>query len=172
MTMSKSIAAGLPISAVTGRADIMDAADPGEIGGTYGGSPLGCAAALSVIGMMEQERLPERAVAIGEAITARFAELQQRYPVIGDIRTLGAMCAVELVKDPATKTPDKQLTAEIVREANRRGVVLLSAGLYGNVIRFLAPLVITDEQLQEGLDVIERILAEKLGAAASEEGIR
>lgn len=172
MTMSKSIAAGLPISAVTGRADIMDAADPGEIGGTYGGSPLGCAAALSVIGMMEQERLPERAVAIGEAITARFAELQQRYPVIGDIRTLGAMCAVELVKDPATKTPDKQLTAEIVREANRRGVVLLSAGLYGNVIRFLAPLVITDEQLQEGLDVIERILAEKLGAAASEEGNR
>lgn len=165
MTMSKSIAAGLPISAVTGRAELMDAAAPGEIGGTYGGSPLGCVAALSVIDMMLQDQLPARAVAIGDAIRSRFSALQQRFPVIGDIRGLGAMVAVEWVKNPVTKEPDSLLTSEIVREVNRRGVVLLSAGLYGNVIRFLAPLVITDEQLTAGLDVIEQVICEKLSAA-------
>ncbi|SEN69295.1 4-aminobutyrate--2-oxoglutarate transaminase [Lihuaxuella thermophila] len=160
MTMSKSIAAGLPISAVTGRAEIMDAANPGEIGGTYGGSPLGCVAALKVIEMMEEEGLPERATAIGEIVTDRFHRLQQRIPQIGDVRTLGAMSAVELVKDPATKEPAKELTAEILQEVNKRGVILMGAGLYGNVIRVLSPLVITDEQLTEGLDVIEQVMIE------------
>ncbi|MCM3706361.1 MULTISPECIES: 4-aminobutyrate--2-oxoglutarate transaminase [Cytobacillus] len=160
MTMSKSIAAGLPISAVTGRSEIMDAPNPGEIGGTYGGSPLGCVAALEVIKMMEEEKLPERAIHIGERIVQRFSDLQEKVPAIGDIRTLGAMTSVELVKDPDTKEPDKELTAKIIQEANRRGVIVMSAGLYGNVLRILSPLVITDEQLIEGLDVIEEIILE------------
>lgn len=163
MTLSKSIAAGIPISAVTGRAEIMDAPSPGEVGGTYAGSPLGCVAALKVIEMFEQEAIPERANAIGERIVTRFTQLQQKYPVIGDVRGLGAMCAVELVKDPITKEPEKDLTGRIVSLCIQRGLVLLSAGLYGNVIRFLSPLVITDEELDEGLDVIQEVLEELAG---------
>lgn len=158
MTMSKSIAAGLPISAVTGRAEIMDAPGIGEIGGTYGGSPLGCAAALQVIAMLEEERLPERAVGIGAAVTERFRRLQQEFSCIGDVRTLGAMSAIEFVKDPVSRTPDKELTARILQEAHQHGVIVMSAGIYGNVIRILSPLVITDEQLAEGLDVLEAAL--------------
>lgn len=155
MTMSKSIAAGFPISAVTGRAEIMDAPSPGEIGGTYGGSPLGCVAALNVIEMIEEEGLVDRANAIGAKIMSKLKQLQKQFPVIGDVRGLGAMCAMELVKDPVTKEPNKELASGIVQECNRRGVVILGAGLYGNVVRFLAPLVITDEQLEEGLEVVE-----------------
>ncbi|RXT04281.1 4-aminobutyrate--2-oxoglutarate transaminase [Ammoniphilus sp. CFH 90114] len=161
MTMSKSIAAGLPISAVTGRAEIMDAANPGEIGGTYGGSPLGCVAALKVIEMMEEQGLPERAMKIGEAVVSRFRRLQEEFPVIGDVRTLGAMTAVEFVKDPLTKEPNKELTASIIQEVHQRGVILMGAGLYSNAIRFLCPLVITDGQLEEGLNVIEQVVREK-----------
>ncbi|WP_134704445.1 4-aminobutyrate--2-oxoglutarate transaminase [Ammoniphilus sp. YIM 78166] len=160
MTMSKSIAAGLPISAITGRAEIMDSAAPGEIGGTYGGSPLGCVAALKVIEMMEEERLADKAQIIGDTIMSRFTELKNRYSFIGEVRGLGAMCAVELVKDQATKEPNKELTAQIVQECYRRGVIVLSAGLYGNVLRFLSPLVITDDQLKEALDVIEEVLSD------------
>jgi 4-aminobutyrate aminotransferase/(S)-3-amino-2-methylpropionate transaminase len=160
MTMSKSLAAGLPISAVTGRAEIMDAPDVGEIGGTYGGSPLGCVAALAVIDMMENDGLVERANQIGETILSHFRRMQKTYPVIGDVRGLGAMCAVELVKDPKTKEPHKELTAKIIQECSRRGVILLSAGIYGNVLRFLTPLVITDEQLYEALEVIEGVFAD------------
>ncbi len=160
IVMSKSIAAGLPISAVTGRAEIMDAPNPGEIGGTYGGSPLGCVAALKVIEMMEKQNLPERGRIIGEKIIARFKQFQERFPQVGDVRGLGAMCAMELVKDKASKQPDKDLTAQIVQACNRRGLVVLSAGLYSNVIRILCPLVITDEQLEEGLVVMENVLEE------------
>ncbi|GAX88977.1 4-aminobutyrate--2-oxoglutarate transaminase [Effusibacillus lacus] len=159
MTMSKSIAAGLPISAVTGRAEIMDRPSPGEIGGTYGGSPLGCVAALKVIEMMEEDRLVERANVIGEKIMSRFLQMKQKYSVIGDVRGLGAMCAIELVKDD-TKEPDKELAGRIIQECNRRGVIVMGAGLYGNVIRILSPLVITDEQLEEGLDVIKEVFAD------------
>jgi 4-aminobutyrate aminotransferase/(S)-3-amino-2-methylpropionate transaminase len=155
MTMSKSIAAGLPISAVTGRAEIMDAPGVGEIGGTYGGSPLGCVAALQVIAMLEEERLAERAARIGEAVTERFRRLQQELSFIGDVRTLGAMSAIEVVKDQVGRAPDKELTARILQEAHQHGVIVMSAGIYGNVIRILSPLVITDEQLVEGLDVLE-----------------
>ncbi|MFC4766208.1 4-aminobutyrate--2-oxoglutarate transaminase [Effusibacillus consociatus] len=162
MTMSKSIAAGLPISAVTGRAEIMDSCAPGEIGGTYGGSPLGCVAALKVIEMMEEDGLIARANAIGETILSRFRQMQQKYAVIGDVRGLGAMCALEVVKDPITKEPDKDLTGRIIQECNRRGVIVMGAGLYGNVIRILSPLVITDEQLEEGLGVIESVFADVL----------
>ncbi|MCL6446107.1 MAG: aminotransferase class III-fold pyridoxal phosphate-dependent enzyme, partial [Alicyclobacillus sp.] len=163
MTMSKSIAAGIPISAVTGRAEVMDAPEPGEIGGTYGGSPLGCVAALEVIRMIQQEGLVERAGVIGRIIRENLEKLQQKYPVIGDVRGLGAMCAMELVKDPATKEPYPELTKRIIAESYQRGVVLLSAGLYGNVIRFLAPLVITDEQLEEAFAVIASVFADVIG---------
>jgi 4-aminobutyrate aminotransferase / (S)-3-amino-2-methylpropionate transaminase / 5-aminovalerate transaminase len=155
MTMSKSIAAGLPLSAVTGRAEIMDAANPGEIGGTYGGSPLGCVAALQVIEMMESEKLSDRANVIGKKITDRFAQMQEKFDCIGDVRGLGAMCAMEIVKDRDTKEPDKNLTKQIVEACYQHGVVVLSAGLYSNVIRTLCPLVITDEQLDEALNAIE-----------------
>ncbi|MDR7001201.1 4-aminobutyrate--2-oxoglutarate transaminase [Neobacillus niacini] len=157
MTMSKSIAAGLPISAVTGRAEIMDAAAPGEIGGTYGGSPLGCVAGLKVIETIEEDQLLDRANVIGEKIISRFNDLKQTYDVIGDVRGLGAMCAVELVKDSQTKEPDKDLTNKLVAECQKQGVIVLSAGLYGNVLRFLSPLVITDDQLDEALDTIESV---------------
>ncbi|MCY9663061.1 4-aminobutyrate--2-oxoglutarate transaminase [Paenibacillus chondroitinus] len=155
MTMSKSIGAGLPISAVTGRAEIMDAPGIGEIGGTYGGSPLGCAAALQVIEMLEAERLLERAATIGAAVMERFGRLQQELSFIGDVRTLGAMSAIEIVQNPVSRAPDKELTARILQEAHQHGVIIMSAGIYGNVIRILSPLVITDEQLAESLDVLE-----------------
>jgi 4-aminobutyrate aminotransferase/(S)-3-amino-2-methylpropionate transaminase len=160
MTMSKSIAAGLPISAVTGRAEIMERPEPGEIGGTYGGSPLGCVAALKVIEMLERDGLIERANEIGKRITARLTLLQRKYPCIGDVRGLGAMCAMELVKDPVSKEPDKQLAGRIIQECHQRGVIIMGAGFYSNVIRFLAPLVITDGQLEEGLNVIEEVFAD------------
>lgn len=158
MTLSKSIAAGFPISAVTGRADIMEAANPGEIGGTYGGSPVACVAALEVIRMIEEQNLSSRAVQIGELITSRFTELQKEFPEIGDVRTLGAMTAIEFVRDVQSKQPNKDLATAIIQESHQRGVILMGAGLYGNVIRFLCPLVITDEQLHEGLDVIEQVI--------------
>lgn len=160
MTMSKSIAAGLPLSAVTGRAEIMDAPAIGEIGGTYGGSPLGCVAALSVVEMLENDGLLARAQVIGERIRGFFTDLQATYPQIGDVRGLGAMCAVELVQDRESKTPDKDLTAKLLQACSQQGVIVLSAGLYGNVLRFLSPLVITDAQLDEALGVIERMLKE------------
>lgn len=163
MTMSKSIAAGVPISAVTGRAEMMDAPGIGEIGGTFGGSPLGCVAALEVIRMLEEERLADRAGAIGEAVSGRFRRLQCDIGRIGDIRTLGAMSAIELVKDPVTKEPDKELTARIIQEAHQRGVIVMGAGLYGNVIRILSPLVIGDGQLEEALDVLEQAIRKCTG---------
>jgi 4-aminobutyrate aminotransferase/(S)-3-amino-2-methylpropionate transaminase len=159
ITMSKSIGAGIPISAVTGRAEIMDAPRPGELGTTFGGSPLGCVAALQVIEMMENG-LIDRAKTIGEKILLHFQQMQQKYSVIGDVRGLGAMCALELVKDPVTKEPDKERTGQIIHECINRGLIILGAGLYGNVIRLLTPLVITDEQLEEGLQVIESVFAD------------
>lgn len=160
MTLSKSIAAGVPISAVTGKAEIMDAPNPGEIGGTYGGSPLGCAAALETIKILEEDGLFQRANEIGDTILQRFEELQSKYDVIGEARGLGAMCAMEIVKDQVSKEPNKDLTGKIIAECNRRGVIILGAGLYGNVVRILSPLVISENQLNEALDVIESVLAD------------
>jgi 4-aminobutyrate aminotransferase/(S)-3-amino-2-methylpropionate transaminase len=158
MTMSKSIAAGIPISAVTGRAEILDAANTGEIGGTYGGSPLGCAAALEVIKMIEEEGLLKRAEAIGLQFQNRFDPLRQKHPQIGEVRNIGAMCALEFVKDPVSKEPNKELVQSIVKESHKNGLIIMTAGLYGNVIRLLAPLVISDEQLLEGFDVLEEAI--------------
>jgi 4-aminobutyrate aminotransferase / (S)-3-amino-2-methylpropionate transaminase / 5-aminovalerate transaminase len=154
ITISKSMGAGVPISGVIGRAEIMDAADIGELGGTYSGSPLGCRAALTVLDIIESENLNERAQKIGTRATEKMIELAERFDSIGDVRGLGAMCAMEIVKDRHSKTPDKESVGKIVKAAGERGLMLLSAGLYGNVIRLLMPLTITDEQLEEGLQIL------------------
>ncbi|MBN8200134.1 4-aminobutyrate--2-oxoglutarate transaminase [Bacillus sp. NTK034] len=160
ITMSKSIAAGLPISAVTGRADIMDSPNIGEIGGTYGGSPLGCAAALEVIRTIEEEGLLERANEIGSLFTEKFSDLPLKYKQVGEVRSLGAMCAVEFVKDQDTKEPNKEIVQEILSKAHKRGLIVMSAGLFGNIIRLLTPLITTDEQLNEGFSVLEEVIGE------------
>lgn len=160
MTMSKSIGAGLPISAVTGRAEIMDSANIGEIGGTYGGSPLGCVAALEVIRTIEEDGLIERAKYIGEMFLEKFQPLQAKYEEIGEVRSLGAMCAIEFITDSSTKNPNKEKVHEIIQKAHQNGLIIMSAGLYGNIIRLLTPLVVTDEQLSEGLEVLEKVISE------------
>lgn len=157
ITVSKSLAAGLPISGVVGRAEVMDAPSPGEIGGTYGGSPLGCAAALAVIEQMEREQLPARARSIGQQIIQFFTQLQTEFPMIAEVRGLGAMCGVEFL-DPVSRKPCKELVASLTKACYEAGVILLSAGVHGNILRFLTPLVITDEQLQEGLEIIREQL--------------
>jgi 4-aminobutyrate aminotransferase/(S)-3-amino-2-methylpropionate transaminase len=156
MTTAKSLAGGLPLAAVTGRADILDSAQPGGLGGTYGGNPLACAAALAVLDAMEGEKIPERAAAVGQRITTRFKQWQSKHRWIGDVRGLGAMVAIELVKDPGTREPDKERTTRLQAESLKRGVILLSAGTLGNVIRVLVPLTVSDAVLDEGLDVMEQ----------------
>ncbi len=158
MTMSKSIAAGLPISAVTGRADIMEAAGTGEIGGTFGGSPLGCVAALEVINTINSENLLEKAEAIGASFRKRFEKLKQSTPEIGDLRSLGAMCAIEFIDRDGK--PNQPLVQKIIGIAHQRGLIIMGAGLYGNVIRLLTPLVVTEQQLEEGLQVLEDAITE------------
>jgi 4-aminobutyrate aminotransferase/(S)-3-amino-2-methylpropionate transaminase len=155
ITTAKSLAGGLPLAAVTGRAVIMDAVHAGGLGGTYGGNPLACAAALAVLDVMERERLPERGARIGATIRGRFCELANRHPSIGDVRGLGAMVGMELVKDRSTKEPDPDLAKRVQAEALRRGLVLLTTGTFGNVIRVLVPLTVAEAVLAEGLDVIE-----------------
>lgn len=163
ITMSKSLGAGIPISAVTGRAEIMDAPNPGEIGGTYSGSPLGCVAAMAVIDTIKEDNLLQRAVTIGNVFAKRFTKLQQTCSQIGDVRHLGAMCALEFVKDAVTKEPNKELAAEIISKAHQKGIIVMSAGLYGNIIRLLTPLVISDELLEEGFTVLEETILECCG---------
>lgn len=153
--MAKSLAAGFPLSAVVGRAEIMDAPDTGEIGGTYGGNPLACIAALQVIEIMQREQLLARAVRIGEVMQQRLKILQEKYPMIGDVRGLGAMVAVELVKDRQTKEPARELTKQLVAECFKRGLIVVSAGIYSNVLRFLTPLVITDDELNQAMAILE-----------------
>ncbi|MSR02320.1 MAG: 4-aminobutyrate--2-oxoglutarate transaminase [Gemmatimonadetes bacterium] len=153
---AKSLAGGLPLAAVTGRAEIMDSVHPGGLGGTYGGNPLACAAALAVMDVMAREHLSERGVVVGDAVRSRFHQMATRFPVIGDVRGLGAMMALELVKDRTTKEPDKERTARVQAEALKRGLLLLTAGTYGNVVRVLVPLTIDDAALAEGLAVLEQ----------------
>ncbi len=160
---AKSLAGGLPLAAVTGRAEVMDAGQVGGLGGTYGGNPLACAAALAVLEATEQDDLSAAAVQIGDTIRTRFQALQSAYPEIGDVRGLGAMVAMELVTDPVTKAPAKELTGKVTAEALRRGLLLLTAGTYGNVIRVLVPLTVEEAVLEEGLAVLEESLAAALG---------
>jgi 4-aminobutyrate aminotransferase / (S)-3-amino-2-methylpropionate transaminase / 5-aminovalerate transaminase len=158
LVSAKSLAGGLPLAAVTGRAEVLDSPQVGGLGGTYGGNPLACAAALAVLEAMEAEDLPSRAARMGERIRARFCEWALRYPCIGDVRGLGAMIGMELISDRDRKTPDKALAGRLLVAALERGLILLSSGTYGNVIRVLAPLTTPDTVLNEGLDVMERAL--------------
>ncbi len=159
VTLAKSLSNGLPLSAVVGRAALMDAPQPGGLGGTFGGNPVACAAALGAIETIEQEGLCARAEALGARAAARFERWRERFPFVGDVRGVGAMRAIEVVRDPRSREPDKARTERIVDGAARRGVLLLTAGLHGNVIRTLMPLVMTDAELDEALDAVEAVLA-------------
>lgn len=159
ITSAKSIAAGLPLSAVTARAEIMDSAQAGGIGGTYCGNPIATTAALKVIEILERDNFEEKACHIGALTLARLNEMKEKYSIIGDVRGRGAMLAIELVKDRATKEPAKEETNKIIEECGQKGLILLNCGVRGNNIRFLMPLVITDEQLMMGLDILEGVIA-------------
>ena len=158
VTVAKSLAGGVPLSAVIGRADIMDAPLPGGLGGTYAGSPLGCAAGLAVLDVIASEDLCARAERQGALLRARLEDLRSRWSCIGDVRGLGAMVAMEMVRERRADAPDAEITKALVQAAGRRGLVLLSCGVYGNVIRFLAPLTLPDAQLAEGLAILEAAL--------------
>ncbi len=160
---AKSIAGGFPLSGITGRADIVDSIAPGGLGGTYGGSPIACAAALAVLEVFEEENLVERSVKVGSVITERLKKLAGRYDCIGEVRGLGAMVAMELFKDGDVHKPDAELTGKVVALARDKGLILLSCGTYGNVVRILVPLTVPDEQLQQGLDMIDACFAELVG---------
>ena len=150
---AKGIAGGLPLSAVTARAEIMDSSHVGGLGGTYGGNPIACAAALAAIETIEEENLVDRAAHIGRILFETLDALKVQYPIIGDVRGRGAMVAIELVK-PGGKDPNPEAMAKIIKYCQSKGVLILTAGTYGNVIRFLPPLVITDELLNDGLSVL------------------
>ena len=154
ITTAKGIAGGLPLAAVTGRAEIMDAVHAGGLGGTYGGNPVACAAALGAIRTMAEDDLAGRARHIGEVMLPRLRALAERHPAIGDVRGRGAMIAVEIVK-PGTKEPDPAETARVAAACHAAGLVVLTCGTYGNVLRFLPPLVIPDHLLDEGLTILE-----------------
>ena len=158
MTVAKSIAAGLPLSAVVGRAEIMDAPGDSAIGGTYVGNPVAQAAALAVLDVMEDEGLVERAGAIGETLRSRMTTWRDRFDSIGDVRGLGAMMAMELVHGRDSKDPAPELASAVVEAATERGLLLLKSGIYSNCIRVLVPLVITDAELDEALEVWEQAL--------------
>ena len=166
MTLAKGIAGGFPLSAVVGKANIMDAPLPGGLGGTYGGSPVACAAALAVLDIIEKQQLVARANEVGEHFTSQLAKLQSRYgDVIGDIRQHGAMIAVELVSEGRSDKPDPALTKALVQAAAQNGVILLSCGFHGNVIRFLPALTIELALIDEGLAVVEACLQQLLSEA-------
>jgi 4-aminobutyrate aminotransferase/(S)-3-amino-2-methylpropionate transaminase len=163
IVVAKSIAGGLPLSGVVGRAEIMDDPHDGAIGGTFIGNPVALAAALAVLEVFEEENLVARGVTVGDTIRARMEQWRSRWPQIGDVRGLGAMLAIELVTDAETKAPAPDLTTAVVHEALERGLILLKAGVYGNCIRVLCPLAISDGELDEGLAVWEDALAAVLG---------
>jgi 4-aminobutyrate aminotransferase/(S)-3-amino-2-methylpropionate transaminase len=163
VTVAKSLAGGFPLSGVIGKADIMDSVDPGGLGGTYAGSPLGCAAGLAVLDIIEEEQLCDKAVAIGEQIRCWAEQVQADTDCIGDIRITGAMCAIEIVADNDADHPDAELTKAIAAEATRQGVVLLTCGVRGNVIRFLPPLTIGETLLDEALDTLGGIIRDLAG---------
>ena len=170
ITTAKSLGGGMPIAAVTGRAEIMDAPEPGSLGGTYCGHPASCAAALAAIETIEKDGLLARSTAIGEHFEKRARGWQKRWPLIGEVRGLGGMCAIELVRNAETREPADSETKEIAKYCYEHGLIMITAGTFNNVIRILVPLVVTDEQFNEGLDVLEAALtgvAERKQAALS-----
>lgn len=164
VVVAKSIAGGLPLSGVVGRAEIMDGAHDGAIGGTFIGNPVALAAALAVLEVVEEENLVARAVVLGDAIRSRMLEWQTRWPRVGDVRGLGAMLAIELVQDRESQAPAPELAAAVIEAALQRGLILLKAGVHGNCIRVLCPLTISDGELDEGLAVWEAALQATLEA--------
>jgi 4-aminobutyrate aminotransferase / (S)-3-amino-2-methylpropionate transaminase / 5-aminovalerate transaminase len=160
LVIAKSVAGGIPLSAVIGKADIMDTIPSGGLGGTYAGSPLGCAAGLAVLKVIREEKLMERAQHIGNFMVSRLKGLQVRFPCIGEVRGIGAMVAVELVKNCSADNPDADLALAVVQAAGRHGLIVLRCGLYSNVIRFLPPLTISDALLKEGCTLFEKVLSE------------
>jgi len=169
LVTAKSLGGGLPLAAVTGRAEIMDAPAPGGLGGTFAGNPLSCSAALAVLELFETENLLTRANELGDRFQRRAREWQRRWPIVGDVRGLGGMQAIELVKSKETKTPATDETKQITQYCYEHGLITITAGSYSNVIRVLVPLVATNEQMDEGLDVLESALAavcDRKGAVA------
>ena len=157
---AKSIAGGLPLAAITGRAEIMDAPGPGGLGGTFGGNPVACAAALQMLKTVDSMHLEERAEQIGRLFESITRDWPARFPLIGDLRGLGAMRAIELVRDRETKEPADLETRQVLSACHRDGLLMISAGTFGNVIRLLVPLIAKDEQIHEGLNVLQQALAE------------
>jgi 4-aminobutyrate aminotransferase/(S)-3-amino-2-methylpropionate transaminase len=158
-TTAKSLAAGMPLSAVVGKKEIMDSVHPSGIGGTYGGNPVACEAALAVLDIVESENLLERAKDLGDTLRSRFLTFQEKYDIIGDVRGLGPMIAMELVKDRKSKEPAADETRALVNFCFERGLIILACGSHGNVLRFIMPLVTSAEQLQKGLEIIDAGLA-------------
>jgi 4-aminobutyrate aminotransferase/(S)-3-amino-2-methylpropionate transaminase len=158
ITMAKSLAGGFPLSALVGKKSLFDKALPGGLGGTYAGSPVAIAAALAVTDIIREEKLNERAQDIGEQITSRLRQMAEKFDCIGDVRGYGAMIAMELVEGRDSHRPDKELTAALVQEAGRQGLVLLSCGVRGNVIRFLVPLTAEKEIVNQGLNILSSCL--------------
>ncbi|MEP7319118.1 MAG: aspartate aminotransferase family protein [Panacibacter sp.] len=159
ITTAKSLGAGMPISAVVGKAEIMDCTHPGGIGGTYGGSPVAAVAAIESLKILSSDEFLQRAKHVGELIKSTLDIWKEKYAIVGDVRALGAMCLVEFVKDKNTKEPDLEIALEILKDAVAHGIILIRAGLYSNCIRLLPPIVMTDEQLHEGLQVLEDAIA-------------
>ena len=157
--MAKSIGSGFPISAVTGKAEILDVVHLGGIGGTYGGSPIACVAAIETVKILNSKEFKQKAIRMGEIISETMNSWKEKYEIIGDVRGLGAMQIVEFVKDRETKEPDGDKTLKIIKECVANGVVMLRAGLYSNCIRLLPPIVMTEDQLREGLEVLEKAIA-------------
>jgi len=163
VVLAKSLGGGLPLAAVVGRSELMDATNPGGLGGTFGGNPVACAAALAVIDVMLDEKLPQRGTKLGARALGRMRGWMDRHSHIGEVRGVGAMVAMELVTDRATREPAATMTNEVLRYCHRHGLVLLKAGLYDNVIRLLFPLTASEQELDRGLDILE----EALGSVAA-----
>ena len=166
ITSAKSLGGGLPLAAVTGRAEIMDAAGVGGLGGTFGGNPLSCASALAALEIIEKDGLLARSTHLGRAFESRAKVWQSQFAIVGDVRGMGGMCAIELVKDHASRQPHVEATKKIAQYCYEHGLITITAGTYGNVMRILVPLVVTDTQFEEGLDVLEAALANACGTAA------
>jgi 4-aminobutyrate aminotransferase/(S)-3-amino-2-methylpropionate transaminase len=163
ITTAKSLAAGMPLSAVIGRAEVMDAPHPGGLGGTYSGNPLACVAAIEAIKMIREPAFLQRATEVGQRIRQHLEAIQADTPLVGDVRGLGAMLAMELVQDRASKAPAPEQTSQVTVETLQRGVITIRAGLYSNCVRFLPPLVITNEQIDEAMTVLK----ESVGVVAA-----
>jgi len=166
ITSAKSLGGGLPLAAVTGRAEIMDASGVGGLGGTFGGNPLACASALAALDIIEKDGLLVRSTHLGRAFESRAKAWQRQFAIVGDVRGMGGMCAIELVKDHSSREPHPEATKKIAQYCYEHGLITITAGTYGNVMRILVPLVVSDAQFEEGLDVLEAALGNACGTTA------